>query len=113
MSVSVGRVPNRGVDAVGDARQHVGAGREQAAHAHAAGGRADLGGVGGRDGGDPVGQSQPGLQHADGAVILHAVDRVGGGGRPSVASSVAGIWPWNARLWMVMTVAGAAADGPS
>ena len=62
------------IDAVEDARQHVGAGSEQTVETHAAVGCSDLCRIGGRYRGDPVGELQSGLQEADAAVVFDALD---------------------------------------
>ena len=103
------RVPDGVVDAVQDAGDDGGASAQQAVEPHAALRRADLGGIGRRDGGDAVGELQPGLQEADAAEILHAVDRERlEGAAPGSASRAAGKWPWKARLCTVITVPGRA-----
>ena len=61
--------------------------------------RLDLRRVGRRDGRDAIGKLQPGLEEADAAVILDAVDREGPArARRSVVRSWAGNRPWKARL---------------
>ena len=71
----VGRgVPHRRVDAVDDAGEDGAPGAEQPVEAHAAGGRADLLGIGRAHRGDRVGVVEPGLEEADAAVILDALD---------------------------------------
>ena len=82
---------------------------QQPVERHAALRRADLGGVGRRDGRDAIGELQPGLQEADAAEILDAVDRrAPAAGACRLRSSAAGKCPWKARLCTVITVAGRA-----
>ncbi len=50
---------------------------QQAVEPHPVLGRADLGGVGRRHRGDPVGQREPRLEVADRAVVFDAVQRIG------------------------------------
>ena len=59
------RIPDVGIDAVEDARQHAGARAQQPVEAHAVFGRADFRRVGRRHRGDAVGELQPGLEKAD------------------------------------------------
>ena len=70
-------VPDLGVDAVDDAVEHALAGGDQAFEAHAEGGGGDLLGVGRADGGDGAGAGDAGLQEADAAVVLDAVEAEG------------------------------------
>ena len=90
----------------------IGARAQQAVEPHAAFRRADLRGVGRADGGDAVGELQPGLQEADRRRnIRRRRSRRPARGRPSAPSRPAGNWPWKARLWTVITVAGRGAAG--
>ena len=70
-------VPDVGVDAVDDAVQRARAGGDQAVEAHAVGRGLDLLGVGGADGGDGGGVGEAGLEVADAAVELDAVEAGG------------------------------------
>ena len=70
--------------------------------------RADLRGVGRADGGDRVGEREAGLQEADAAVILDAVDREGASAAGRARRRCwRGNWPWKARLWIGDDRAGA------
>ena len=80
--------------------------REQPVEAHAGLGRADL--LRHRSGDTVVMRSascRPAFRKPIAAVIFDAVEREGSGGSPSCRSA-AGNWPWKARLWTVITVAG-------
>ena len=70
-------VPHPGVDAVDDAVQRAGAGGDQPVEAHAEGRRLDLLGIGRADGGDRARVGEAGLQVADAAVELDAVEARG------------------------------------
>ena len=81
--------------------------RSSPSRPHAAGGGLDLPRIGRRYRGDAVGELQAGLEKADVAVILDAVDaRRPAAAVRSAASRSAGNWPWKARLCTVITVAG-------
>ena len=103
----LGGVPGHLVDAVQDPGELPGAMVQQAVEAHAELGRLDLARVGRAHGRDVIGEMQAGLQEADLAVVLDALD----GGKPAAADATrpaasAGKLPWKAMLWIVCTVAG-------
>ncbi len=95
-----------------DAGEHAGALAQQPVEAHAELRRADLRGVGRRDGGDAVGEREPGLQEADGAVVLDAVERraPAAAGR-AAASSAPGTGPGRRGCAPSSPCAGAARPG--
>ena len=72
-----GGVPDGGVDAVDDAGEDACPRPQQPVEPHPALGGADLLGIGRADGGDRVGVVEAGLQVADAAVILDALDGPG------------------------------------
>ena len=71
------------------------------------GGRLDLLGVGRADGGDGGGVGEAGLQVADAAVELDAVEAKACGGSSSWPKTLAGSQPWKAMLWIVIIEAAA------
>ena len=103
---SARRIPYRRVDAVENAARARRRGRAADRRDPCRRPVSDLRGVGGRYGGDPVGEVQPSLEEADGAIVLDASTVTPPAAAADARSSSAGNWPWNARLCTVITVPG-------
>ena len=101
-----GRIPRAVVDAVADAAQRVRAMAKQPVEPHAALGCLDLLGIRRRHGGDAVGELQSGLEIADAAVVLDALDDHACHGKPRLSQLTPPNCPWNAMLCTVITVRG-------
>jgi len=98
------RIPYIRINAIEDAREHVSAGAEQTVETHAAGRCPDLRGVGGRYRGDPVGELQPSLQESDAAIVFDTLDGERIRWKAEMPQQPRRKLPWNARLWIVITV---------
>ncbi len=85
--------------------------REQTVQAHAHRLGLDLLRIGRADRRDGVGEEESGLEKRKAAVVFDAVDGEAGRGQSELGDPCGAKLPWNARLWIVMTLGVARAEG--